>query len=163
MTKNSQNPETLSLHAGHRADPTPGSVAVPIYQTTSYQFKNTEHAANLFSLSERGNIYTREPVEHYISPAYQLENKRPHSIHWVSEEASLLKLKFQLRSAPSEENLTDAGWMGADGEKSYFESSGEEIKDIPETSHWLQYKATFISPYACGSPKLKEVRIELYN
>lgn len=112
---------------------------------------------------DRGNIYTREPVEHYISPAYQLENKRPHSIHWVSEETSLLKLKFQLRSAPSEENLTDAVWMGADGEKSYFESSGEEIKDIPETSHWLQYKATFISPYACGSPKLKEVRIELYN
>ena len=59
MTKNSQNPETLSLHAGHRADPTTGSVAVPIYQTTSYQFKNTEHAANLFGLKEFGNIYSR--------------------------------------------------------------------------------------------------------
>lgn len=55
----SKNPETLALHAGHRADPTTGSVAVPIHQTTSYQFNDTEHASNLFALSELGNIYTR--------------------------------------------------------------------------------------------------------
>jgi O-acetylhomoserine (thiol)-lyase len=52
-------PETIALHAGWRADPTTGSVAVPIHQTTSYQFHNTEHAANLFALKELGNIYTR--------------------------------------------------------------------------------------------------------
>ena len=51
--------ETLVLHGGQEADPTTGSRAVPIYQTTSYQFKNTEHAANLFGLREFGNIYTR--------------------------------------------------------------------------------------------------------
>ena len=51
--------ETLQLHAGQEADPTTGSRAVPIYQTTSYQFKDTEHAANLFGLREFGNIYTR--------------------------------------------------------------------------------------------------------
>jgi len=51
--------ETLVLHAGWRADPTTGSVAVPIHQTTSYQFHDTNHAASLFSLSELGNIYTR--------------------------------------------------------------------------------------------------------
>ncbi len=51
--------ETLALHAGQEADPTTGSRAVPIYQTTSYQFKDTEHAANLFALKEFGNIYTR--------------------------------------------------------------------------------------------------------
>ena len=56
---NSRHPETLSLHAGWRADPTTGSVAVPIHQTTSYQFRDTEHAANLFALKELGNIYTR--------------------------------------------------------------------------------------------------------
>jgi O-acetylhomoserine (thiol)-lyase len=55
----SKHPETLALHAGHRADPTTGSVAVPIHQTTSYQFRDTEHAASLFALSELGNIYTR--------------------------------------------------------------------------------------------------------
>ena len=51
--------ESLALHGGQEADPTTGSRAVPIYQTTSYQFKNTEHAANLFGLKEFGNIYTR--------------------------------------------------------------------------------------------------------
>ena len=51
--------ETLALHGGQEPDPTTGSRAVPIYQTTSYQFKNTDHAANLFGLREFGNIYTR--------------------------------------------------------------------------------------------------------
>src|SRR5881394_2038843 len=51
--------ETLQLHAGQEVDPTTGSRAVPIYQTTSYVFKNSEHAANLFGLKEFGNIYTR--------------------------------------------------------------------------------------------------------
>jgi O-acetylhomoserine (thiol)-lyase len=50
---------TRQLHAGQQPDPTTGSRAVPIYQTTSYQFRNTEHAANLFALKELGNIYTR--------------------------------------------------------------------------------------------------------
>ncbi len=51
--------ETLALHGGQEADPTTGSRAVPIYQTTAYQFKDTDHAANLFGLKEFGNIYTR--------------------------------------------------------------------------------------------------------
>ncbi len=59
MSVNSTHPETLVLHAGYRADPATGSVAVPIYQTTSYQFQSTDHAANLFALAEPGNIYTR--------------------------------------------------------------------------------------------------------
>lgn len=52
-------PETLALHAGQVPDPTTGARAVPIYQTTSYQFKSSEHATNLFALKEFGNIYTR--------------------------------------------------------------------------------------------------------
>jgi O-acetylhomoserine (thiol)-lyase len=51
--------ETLQLHAGQQVDPTTGARAVPIYQTTSYGFKNSQHAANLFGLKEFGNIYTR--------------------------------------------------------------------------------------------------------
>jgi O-acetylhomoserine (thiol)-lyase len=50
---------TLAVHAGQTPDPTTGSRAVPIYQTTSYTFRDTEHAANLFALKELGNIYTR--------------------------------------------------------------------------------------------------------
>ena len=51
--------ETLALHAGQEVEPTTQSRAVPIYQTTSYVFKDTDHAANLFALKEFGNIYTR--------------------------------------------------------------------------------------------------------
>ncbi|HEY8421428.1 MAG TPA: PLP-dependent transferase, partial [Thermoclostridium sp.] len=51
--------DTLQVHAGQVPDPTTGSRSVPIYQTTSYVFKDTEHAANLFALKESGNIYTR--------------------------------------------------------------------------------------------------------
>ena len=51
------HPATLALHAGCRVDPTTNAVAVSIYQTTSYQFDSAEHAGNLFSLSELGNIY----------------------------------------------------------------------------------------------------------
>src|SRR5512147_1131587 len=50
---------TRQLHAGQQPDPTTNSRAVPLYQTTSYVFRNTEHAANLFALKEFGNIYTR--------------------------------------------------------------------------------------------------------
>src|SRR6476661_2892952 len=51
--------ETLQLHAGQEIDSATNSRAVPIYQTTSYTFNNSEHAANLFGLKEFGNIYTR--------------------------------------------------------------------------------------------------------
>ena len=59
MTKIYKNPETIGLHAGWRKDENTNSVAVPIHQTTSYEFDSTEHAANLFGLSELGNIYSR--------------------------------------------------------------------------------------------------------
>ena len=60
MTTKSLHPETIALHGGsYRKDESTNSVAVPIYQTTSYQFNSQEHASNLFSLKELGNIYTR--------------------------------------------------------------------------------------------------------
>ena len=59
MSNETKHPETLVLHAGWRRDPATNAVAVPIYQTTSYQFDSAEHAANLFGLKELGNIYTR--------------------------------------------------------------------------------------------------------
>ena len=51
--------ETRQIHAGQEPDAATGARAVPIYQTTAYQFRNAEHAANLFALAEPGNIYTR--------------------------------------------------------------------------------------------------------
>lgn len=52
-------PETLAIHAGYEVDPTTKAVAVPIYQTSSYAFDNTQHGADLFDLKVAGNIYTR--------------------------------------------------------------------------------------------------------
>ena len=51
--------ETIALHAGYKSDPTTKAAAVPIYQTTSYTFDDTQHGADLFNLNVAGNIYTR--------------------------------------------------------------------------------------------------------
>ncbi|HEV8390299.1 MAG TPA: PLP-dependent transferase [Dongiaceae bacterium] len=59
MSFSSKHPETIVLHAGHRRDSATNAVAVPIYQTTSYQFDDTAHASDLFALKRFGNIYTR--------------------------------------------------------------------------------------------------------
>src|SRR6266702_3064670 len=59
MPTNSKHQKTVVLHSGYRSDPATTAVAVPIYQTTSFQFNSTQHAANLFGLAELGNIYTR--------------------------------------------------------------------------------------------------------
>jgi O-acetylhomoserine (thiol)-lyase len=60
MPLETKNVETLALHGGsYRSDPATGAVAVPIYQTTSYQFQNTDHASRLFALEEIGQVYTR--------------------------------------------------------------------------------------------------------
>src|SRR5271156_6329343 len=59
MSENKQHLATLAVHAGQEVDPTTGSRAVPIYQTTSYVFQDADHAARLFGLQEFGNIYTR--------------------------------------------------------------------------------------------------------
>ena len=57
--ENTMKQETLAIHAGFNDDPTTNAVAVPIYQTTSYSFRDTQHGADLFNLAEPGNIYTR--------------------------------------------------------------------------------------------------------
>ena len=59
MSTNKFHFDTLQIHAGQVADPVTGCRTVPLYQTTAYQFRNAEHAANLFALTEFGNIYTR--------------------------------------------------------------------------------------------------------
>ena len=66
-----KNPETLALHGGnYRFDPVTSAVTVPIYRSTSFQFRDTENAANLFALQEFGNIYSR-----IMNPSMMLWNK----------------------------------------------------------------------------------------
>jgi len=96
------HPETLVLHAGWRADPVTGAVAVPIYQTTSYQFQDTDHASRLFALQELGNIYTR-----IGNPTTDVLEKRMAALEGGA--AALALSSGQAASAFSIQNLASAG------------------------------------------------------
>jgi O-acetylhomoserine (thiol)-lyase len=102
MTLESRRSETLALHAGWRADPATGAVAVPIYQTTSYQFNNTDHAANLFALKELGNIYTR-----IMNPTNDVLEKRVAALE--GGVAALALASGQAASAFAIQNVARAG------------------------------------------------------
>jgi O-acetylhomoserine (thiol)-lyase len=102
MSQAPQKPETLALHAGWRADPTTGAVAVPIYQTTSYQFQNADHAANLFALKELGNIYTR-----IMNPTNDVLEKRVAALE--GGVAALAVSSGQAASALSLQNVARVG------------------------------------------------------
>src|ERR1700683_1037655 len=102
MPTTSQNAETIVLHAGYRSDPATTAVAVPIYQTTSYQFNSAEHAANLFALKEFGNIYTR-----IMNPTNDVLEKRVAALD--GGVAALAVASGQAASACSIQNLARAG------------------------------------------------------
>lgn len=97
-----KNPETIVLHSGWRSDPTTGSVAVPIHQTTSYQFNSTEHAASLFALSELGNIYTR-----IMNPTNDVLEQRIAALEGGA--AALSVSSGQTATAMSLQNIAHAG------------------------------------------------------
>jgi O-acetylhomoserine (thiol)-lyase len=96
------HPETLVLHAGWRADPATGAVAVPVYQTTSYQFHDTDHASRLFALQELGNIYTR-----IGNPTTAVLEQRMAALEGGA--AGLALSSGQAASAFSIQNLASAG------------------------------------------------------
>jgi O-acetylhomoserine (thiol)-lyase len=101
MTK-SKHPETILLHAGHRRDSATNAVAVPIYQTTSYQFDSTEHAANLFGLKAFGNIYTR-----IMNPTTDVLEQRLAALE--GGVAALCVASGQAATAMSIQNIAKAG------------------------------------------------------
>jgi O-acetylhomoserine (thiol)-lyase len=102
MTNQTKHPETLVLHAGWRSDPATNAVAVPIYQTTSYQFDSAEHAANLFGLKELGNIYTR-----IMNPTQDAFEKRIAAVE--GGVGALALASGQAASAFSVQNVARAG------------------------------------------------------
>ena len=99
---NTTNPATLALHAGYRADPATNAVAVPIYQTTSYQFGSAEQAANLFGLGELGNIYTR-----IMNPTTDVLEQRLTALEGGA--AAVAVSSGQTASAYAIQNLVTAG------------------------------------------------------
>jgi O-acetylhomoserine (thiol)-lyase len=103
MTTNRMlHPETLALHAGWRRDEATNAVAVPIYQTTSYQFDSTDHAADLFGLRQLGNIYTR-----IMNPTNDAFEKRIAALE--GGVAALALASGQAATAFSLQNLARAG------------------------------------------------------
>ena len=96
------HPETMAVHAGWRRDPTTGAVAVPIYQTTAFQFDSTEHASNLFALKELGNIYTR-----IMNPTSDALEKRVAALEGGA--GALAVASGQAASALAVQNLARAG------------------------------------------------------
>jgi O-acetylhomoserine (thiol)-lyase len=102
MTERKLHPETLVLHAGWRSDPATNAVAVPIYQTTSYQFDSTDHASKLFGLQEFGNIYTR-----IMNPTNDVLEKRIAALE--GGVAALALASGQAASAFSVQNLAAVG------------------------------------------------------
>ncbi|MCC7267275.1 MAG: PLP-dependent transferase [Caulobacteraceae bacterium] len=102
MSERALHPETLAIHAGWRADPSTGSVAVPIHQTTSFQFRDADHAASLFALQELGNIYTR-----IMNPTTDVLEKRVAALE--GGVGALAVSSGQAASAFAVQNLAKAG------------------------------------------------------
>ena len=115
---------------------------------------------HFFTTRDPGNIYTREPTEHYVSPAFDMRGQRPTAIHWQAGVPETTGLRFQLRWARSEAELAEAQWQGPAGEGTYYVRSGQHVPAIPGTAGWLQYRAIFVSPNNCLSPRLREVRVD---
>jgi len=101
MSLQAQHAETLALHAGWRADVATGAVAVPIYQTTSYQFRDTEDAANLFALKELGNIYTRmmNPTNDVGQKSYASSTRQTRQASTVSAPHTISRADWAVWSA----------------------------------------------------------------
>ena len=113
------------------------------------------------NIRDFGNAYTREPMESYVSPPFDMKNQTPSRIHWEADVPETTALKFQLRWSATEEELERAAWHGPGGEATYYQTSGAEVWGVPRQARWLQYRAVFVSLYGCRSPKLWEVRIDL--
>ncbi|MGD9738817.1 MAG: PLP-dependent transferase, partial [Bauldia sp.] len=102
MPTTSKNPATIALHAGYRSDPATNGVAVPIYQTTAYQFESTDYAADLFALRQLGNIYTR-----IMNPTQAVLEERMAALE--GGVAALAVASGQAASLFAVQNITHAG------------------------------------------------------
>ena len=160
--------ETLALHGGQEADPTTGSRAVPIYQTTSYQFKDTDHAANLFALKEFGNIYTRimNPTNDVLEKRVALLDGGVGALAVASGQAAISLALFNIARAGDEIVSADNLYGGTYNLFHYtFPRLGIEVKFVP--SNDLQAVRKAITPqtkavYAesIGNPKLDVADLE---
>jgi O-acetylhomoserine (thiol)-lyase len=170
MSKNDANLriETLALHGGQEPDPATGSRAVPIYQTTSYQFKDTDHAANLFALKEFGNIYSRimNPTNDVLEKRVALLDGGVGALATASGQAAISLALFNIARAGDEIISADNLYGGTYNLFHYtFPRLGIQVKFVP--SNDLQAIRKAITPktkavYAesIGNPKLDVADLE---
>ncbi|MCA9412523.1 MAG: VCBS repeat-containing protein [Candidatus Omnitrophica bacterium] len=106
-----------------------------------------------------GNIRDRSYRFDYISSAHNCGGKSPASISWVGQTPGLTSLKFQIRTADSEDGLKDAKWHGPGGVGTYFTDSGTPL-DFEEAPEWIQYRAILDTENGAASPILSSVEID---
>ena len=160
--------ETLALHGGQVADPATGARAVPIYQTTSYQFKSTEHAADLFALKEFGNIYTR-----LMNPTTDVFEKRMAGIDGgagalavASGQAAITLSILNIAQAGDEIVSADNLYGGTYNLFHYtFKRMGIKVNfvkssDINEFKSAINEKTKAIYAESIGNPKLDIADLE---
>jgi O-acetylhomoserine (thiol)-lyase len=160
--------ETLALHGGQEPDPTTGSRAVPIYQTTSYQFKNTEHAANLFGLKEFGNIYTRlmNPTTDVLEKRVALMDGGVGALATASGQAAISLALLNIAQAGDEIVSADNLYGGTYNLFHYtFARFGIKVKfiksnDLSALQKAITLKTKAVYAESIGNPKLDVVDLE---
>jgi O-acetylhomoserine (thiol)-lyase len=160
--------ETLALHGGQEADPTTGSRAVPIYQTTSYQFKDTEHAANLFALKEFGNIYTRimNPTNDVLEKRVALLDGGVGALAVASGQAAESLAILNIARAGDEIVSADNLYGGTYNLFHYtFPRLGIQVKfvpsnDLPAIRKAITPKTKAVYAESIGNPKLDVADLE---
>jgi len=170
MTKidNKLKTETLALHGGQEPDPTTGSRAVPIYQTTSYQFKSTEHAANLFGLKEFGNIYTRlmNPTTDVFEKRVALLDGGVGALAVASGQSAITLALLNIAQAGDEIVSADNLYGGTYNLFHYtFPKLGITVKfvksnDLEATRKAITKKTKAIYAESIGNPKLDVADLE---
>lgn len=161
-------PETLALHGGQEADSSTGARAVPIYQTTSYQFRSTEHASDLFSLKEPGNIYTRimNPTTDVLEKRVAALDGGAGALATASGQAAITLALLNIAQAGDEIVSADNLYGGTYTLFNYtFRRLGINVKFVPSGD--LKAFAKAITPktkavYAesIGNPKLNVTDLE---
>ncbi len=160
--------ETLALHGGQEADPTTGSRAVPIYQTTSYQFKNTDHAADLFALKEFGNIYTRimNPTNDVLERRVALLDGGVGALATASGQAAISLALLNIARAGDEIISADNLYGGTYNLFHYtFPRLGIEVKFVPSNNlsairKAISSKTKAVYAESIGNPKLDVADLE---
>ncbi len=160
--------ETLALHGGQEPDPVTGSRAVPIYQTTSYQFKDTEHAANLFGLKEFGNIYTRlmNPTTDVFEKRMALLDGGVGALAFASGQSAITVALLNIAQAGDEIISADNLYGGTYNLFHYtFPKLGVQVKfvksnDLDAFGKAITKKTKAIYAESIGNPKLDVADLE---